>query len=80
MRIGGAPVPPILPPQNGYLFLDRTKFHAAFAADVADRAVFTADSQVPWGVEALSGAVTRGENPCVEDRQEPLSGGSARAT
>ena len=59
MRIGGAPVPPILPPQNGYLFLDRTKFHAAFAADVAaDRAAFMADSQVPWGVEALSGAVT----------------------
>ena len=55
----GAPVPPILPPQNGYLFLDRAKFHAAFAADVAaDRAAFMADSQVPWGVEALSGAVT----------------------
>src|SRR5262245_15394749 len=31
----GAPVPPILPPQNGFLFLDRAKFAAAFAADVA---------------------------------------------
>jgi pimeloyl-ACP methyl ester carboxylesterase len=55
----GAPVPPILPPQNGYLFLDRTKFAAAFAADVAPaEAAFMADSQVPWNVNALSGAVT----------------------
>jgi pimeloyl-ACP methyl ester carboxylesterase len=55
----GAPVPPILPPKDGYLFLDRSKFAASFAADVeADTAAFMADSQVPWGVEALSGAVT----------------------
>lgn len=55
----GAPVPPILPPKDGYLFLDRTKFAASFAADVeADTASFMADSQVPWGVDALSGAVT----------------------
>jgi pimeloyl-ACP methyl ester carboxylesterase len=55
----GAPVPPILPPQNGYLFLDKAKFHAAFAADVdADRAAFLADAQVPWGVEALGGTVS----------------------
>jgi pimeloyl-ACP methyl ester carboxylesterase len=55
----GAPVPPILPPKDGYLLLDRTKFAASFAADVeADTASFMADSQVPWGVEALSGAVT----------------------
>ena len=55
----GAPVPPILPPQNGYLFLDRSKFAASFAADVeADLAAFMADSQVPWGVDALTGAVT----------------------
>src|SRR5579863_5595559 len=52
----GAPVPPILPPQDGYLFLDKAKFPAAFAADVSpDVASFMADSQVPWGVEALSG-------------------------
>jgi pimeloyl-ACP methyl ester carboxylesterase len=56
----GAPVPPILPPKDGYLFLDRSKFAASFAADVeADTASFMADSQVPWGVEALSGAVTQ---------------------
>jgi pimeloyl-ACP methyl ester carboxylesterase len=55
----GAPVPPILPPQDGYLFLDTSKFHASFAADVdAEKAAFMADSQVPWGVEALGGSVT----------------------
>jgi pimeloyl-ACP methyl ester carboxylesterase len=55
----GAPVPPILPPKDGYLFLDQTKFAASFAADVrADLAQFMADSQVPWGLEALAGAVT----------------------
>jgi pimeloyl-ACP methyl ester carboxylesterase len=55
----GAPVPPILPPQDGYLFLDKAKFPAAFAGDVSPEAAsFMADSQVPWGIEALRGAVT----------------------
>ena len=55
----GAPVPPILPPQDGYLFLDKAKFAASFAADVDhEKAAFMADSQVPWGVEALSGTVS----------------------
>ncbi len=55
----GAPVPPILPPQDGYLFLERAKFPASFAADVdAEKAAFMADSQVPWGVEALSGKIS----------------------
>src|SRR3954453_6982226 len=55
----GAPVPPILPPIDGFLFLDREKFADSFAADVpADLAAFMADSQVPWGVEALNGAVS----------------------
>ena len=55
----GAPVPPILPPQDGYLFLDKDKFAASFAADVdSEKAAFMADSQVPWGVEALSGTIT----------------------
>jgi pimeloyl-ACP methyl ester carboxylesterase len=55
----GAPVPPILPPQNGYLFLDKAKFRASFAADVGEaKAAFLADSQVPWGLGALSGAVS----------------------
>jgi pimeloyl-ACP methyl ester carboxylesterase len=54
----GAPVPPILPPQDGYLSLDKAKFAASFAADVdAERAAFMADSQVPWGVEALTGTI-----------------------
>jgi len=56
----GAPVPPILPPQDGFLFLDRSKFAASFAADVApELAAFMADSQVPWGVEALAAAVSK---------------------
>jgi pimeloyl-ACP methyl ester carboxylesterase len=55
----GAPTPPILPPQDGFLFLDRAKFAEAFAADVAPgQAAFMADSQVPWGLDALQGAVT----------------------
>src|SRR3954462_1068834 len=55
----GAPVPPILAPVDGFLFLDRAKFAESFAADLppAD-AAFMADSQVPWGVEALNGTVT----------------------
>jgi pimeloyl-ACP methyl ester carboxylesterase len=53
-----APVPPILPPQDGYLFLDSAKFHASFAADVDPaKAAFMADSQVPWGVAALNGSI-----------------------
>ena len=55
----GAPTPPILPPQDGFLFLDRAKFADSFAADVeAERAAFMADSQVPWGLGALEGAVS----------------------
>ncbi|HEY3246656.1 MAG TPA: alpha/beta hydrolase [Phycisphaerae bacterium] len=55
----GAPVPPILPPQDGYLFLDKAKFAGAFAADVDDeRAAFMADSQVPWGLDALNGTIS----------------------
>jgi pimeloyl-ACP methyl ester carboxylesterase len=57
--VPGAPVPPILPPQNGYLFLDKAKFAASFAADVEKgKAEFMANSQVPWGVGALGGAVS----------------------
>ena len=55
----GAPVPPILPPQDGFLFLDRAKFPASFAADVSpDLAAFMADAQVPWGVGALGGTIS----------------------
>jgi pimeloyl-ACP methyl ester carboxylesterase len=56
----GAPVPPILPPQDGLLLLDPARFAASFAADVSpELAAFMADAQVPWGVEALQGAVSR---------------------
>jgi pimeloyl-ACP methyl ester carboxylesterase len=55
----GAPVPPILPPQDGFLLLDRDKFAASFAADVSDDlASFMADAQTPWGLDALNGTVT----------------------
>ena len=55
----GAPVPPILPPVDGYLFLDKTKFPSSFAADVdAEKAAFMADSQVPWAAEALNGTIS----------------------
>lgn len=54
----GAPVPPILPPKNGFLFLDKAKFPASFAGDVdPETAAFLADSQVPWGVDALAGTI-----------------------
>lgn len=54
----GAAVPPILPPQDGFLMLDKAKFADSFAADVdPSTARFMADSQVPWGVEALAGKV-----------------------
>src|SRR5258705_6605389 len=50
----GAPIPPILPPQNGFLFLDKEKFSASFAADVEpEEARFMPDSQVPWGMDLL---------------------------
>lgn len=55
----GAPVPPILPPRNGFLALDRTRFHESFAGDLtAGLARFMANSQVPWGVDALAGTVS----------------------
>jgi len=57
--VPGAPVPPILPPRDGFLLLDKSKFVASFAADVdSEAAAFMADSQVPWGLDALNGAVT----------------------
>jgi pimeloyl-ACP methyl ester carboxylesterase len=55
-----APGPPILPPQDGFLLLDREKFHDSFAGDVdADEAAFMADAQVPWGVDALGGTISQ---------------------
>jgi pimeloyl-ACP methyl ester carboxylesterase len=56
----GAPQPPILPPKDGFLMLDSAKFPASFAADLPPKqAQFMADSQVPWGVNALAGTITQ---------------------
>lgn len=55
----GGPQPPILPPRDGFLYLDKSKFAASFAGDVdAKTAAFMAESQVPWGLDALTGSVT----------------------
>ena len=52
-------MPPILPPEEGFLFLEREKMPASFAGDLgAEEGAFMADSQVPWGVEALSGTIS----------------------
>src|SRR5712675_1220289 len=57
--VAGAPVPPIMPPVDGYLLLDKAKFPASFAGDVSpEKAAFMADSQVPWGVNALGGTIS----------------------
>jgi len=50
---------PVLPPQDGFLFLDPSKFPTAFAADV-DTGItrFMADSQVPWGLAAVRAKIT----------------------
>jgi pimeloyl-ACP methyl ester carboxylesterase len=54
------PIPPILPPQQGFLFLDREKFHHSFAGDLPrQQAMFLADAQVPWGVDAPAGTITK---------------------
>jgi len=53
----GAPAPPILPPKDGYLFLDKAKFPNSFAGDVDPAtAGFMADSQVPGGASRLLAA------------------------
>jgi pimeloyl-ACP methyl ester carboxylesterase len=55
----GAPVPPLLPPVDGFLLLDKAKFPASFAGDVSpEKAEFMADSQVPWGVDAVGGTIS----------------------
>jgi pimeloyl-ACP methyl ester carboxylesterase len=61
--IGGFPAdgpqPPILPPRDGFLFLDRARFRDSFAGDLpAGLAAFMADAQVPWGLEAPAGRVS----------------------
>lgn len=55
----GGPQPPILPPVDGFLMLDKAKFPGSFAGDVSpEEAAFMADSQVPWGLGAISGTIS----------------------
>lgn len=57
--VPGAPVPPILPPRDGFLLLDQAKFASAFAADIdPKKARFMAESQLPWGLGAAGGQVS----------------------
>ncbi len=53
------PNSPVLPPADGFIWLDRSKFHANFCADVpAAKARFMADSQVPVGLAAFGTDLT----------------------
>jgi pimeloyl-ACP methyl ester carboxylesterase len=59
-KIPGEPGAPLLPPDNGFLIVDPVRFPAAFAADVdASTTRFMASAQVPWGLGAVGGVVTR---------------------
>jgi len=81
----GAAAPPVLPPRDGFVFLDRAKFAASFAGDLPARQVaFMADSQVPCGVHPPDGRDIRGEHllpvaprrapPGRETRRRPAPG------
>ena len=68
---------PIVAAPGGFYFQDREKFHASFGADLSGRdAAFLADSQVPWGADAMTGTVTEPawrvkpswSGPATEDR------------
>jgi pimeloyl-ACP methyl ester carboxylesterase len=51
---------PLLPPQDGYLLVDPSKFPTAFAADVDPSTTrFMAAAQVPWGLQAVQTAITK---------------------
>ena len=54
----GTPAAPVLPPEDGFLTLDKDRFPSAFAADVDPaRTRFMANAQVPWGLGAFSGKI-----------------------
>jgi pimeloyl-ACP methyl ester carboxylesterase len=58
--VPGEPGPPLLPPSDGFILLDPAKFPTAFAPDV-DVSItgFMAVAQVPWGLDAVQGKLTR---------------------
>jgi pimeloyl-ACP methyl ester carboxylesterase len=56
----GTPTAPVLAPNDGFLTLDKTKMPMSFAADVDPAlARYMANSQVPWGLGAIGGTVTK---------------------
>jgi pimeloyl-ACP methyl ester carboxylesterase len=54
------PKAPLLPPQDGYLIVDPSRFPTAFAADIDPMTTrFMAAAQVPWGLEAVQTTITK---------------------
>jgi pimeloyl-ACP methyl ester carboxylesterase len=50
----------ILPPQSGFLWYDKAKYHSGFCADVsAEKAAFMFDSQIPVAVAAFQAPITK---------------------
>ena len=62
------PQPPILPPRDGFLFLDREKFHASFAADVDAELCFAAQHRL----RDAEGSVVEDLNPIVREARRVL--------
>ena len=55
----GEPSAPLLPPQDGFLLVEQSKFPTAFAADVdPSLTTFMAAAQVPWGLAAVQTKIT----------------------
>ena len=72
----GAPVPPILPPQTASCSSTKPSSRPRSPPmSSPKRRRFMADSQVPWGVEALNGAVTV---PAWKTQAELVSGRHGR--
>jgi pimeloyl-ACP methyl ester carboxylesterase len=49
----------ILPPENGYLWFDKAKYHQGFCADLSvEKAAFMADSQVPVSASVFASMIS----------------------
>ncbi len=63
----GAPVPPILPPQEGFFLLDKAKFPASFAGDSQGEGRI--HGELP-GALGGGGTERRRQGTCVEDKAQ----------